>query len=178
MERIIIGLVVIALLVGLFGGFGLGYTIYQPEVRELQKDVSNANARIDTLNSTLKNTQSAITDLNSGFADLNSTVEEIRNGTWHQVSSLNGSTSAVGDTFQIKGQWMRIRWSMTASSAIAWIQIYVKFSNGTLYGDRGSSGVYGSYSCDLARKNIPGEYYVDVTASNVNNYVVVIWDYY
>jgi type II secretory pathway pseudopilin PulG len=178
MERKIIVVIIIAVLIGSIVGFGLGYEVYQPEISKLQNNVNNANAKIQTLNSTLGNAQSTILNLNSKLVDLNSTVEEINNGSWHEVSSLNGSSSAISETFQIKGQWMRIRWYMAASTAIAWIRIYVTFANGTLYADRGSSGVYGSYSCDLAHRNIPGEYYIDVTANYVNDYSVTIWDYY
>ncbi len=38
MEKKLIALVLIALITGIGGGYGLGYVIYQPQVQKLQED--------------------------------------------------------------------------------------------------------------------------------------------
>ena len=90
-----IALVLIAVLVGLGGGYGIGYVIYQPQLQNLQNDLNdlsdksqgefdNLDAKLTNLNSTLGNTlgntqssvtslQDQLTSLNSEIADLNST---------------------------------------------------------------------------------------------------------
>lgn len=185
MESKLIGLVLIALLAGLGGGYGLGYVIYQPQVQNLQNDLGNLSDRFNLLNSTLRDTESSVISLQNGLSStnsqiisLNSTVEEIESRTWHEVSSLEGSSDAIGGSFQIKGGWMRIRWIVEGVDSSAWIQILINFSNGTMFAERGSSGVYGSYACDIAETNLPNEYYMEVIVYNVNSYLVVVWDYY
>jgi len=171
MNKTLVGLVLVALLTGLIGGYGLGYLIYQPQVQAIQKDLGDLDDRFDTFNSTLRDTKTSV-------ASLNSTVQEIESMTWHEASSLEGSASAIGSTFQIKGKWMRIRWIMEGVLSSAWIHIYINFPNGTLFAERGSSGVYGSYACDIAETNLPNEYYIEVIAYSVSSYLVVVWDYY
>jgi hypothetical protein len=48
MEKKLTALILIILLVGLGGGFGLGYTIYQPKVESLQKTLDDLSAEIAT----------------------------------------------------------------------------------------------------------------------------------
>jgi len=43
MEKKLIALVLISLLGGLRGGYGLGYVIYQPQIQNLQNDLNNLN---------------------------------------------------------------------------------------------------------------------------------------
>lgn len=92
MEKKLIALVFVALLAGLGGGYGLGYTLYQPQNQNLQEIMDNLNSRVETLsdkfdivNSTLKNMQLSVTSLqnelnilNSKVANLNSTVENLK----------------------------------------------------------------------------------------------------
>jgi hypothetical protein len=184
-ESKLIGLVLIALLAGLGGGYGLGYVIYQPQVQNLQNGIGDLSDRFNLLNSTLRDTESSVVSLQNGLSStnskvtsLNSTVEEIENRIWHEASSLEGSSDAVGGSFQIKGRWMRIRWYMNGFNSSAWIQINIRHSNGTLYAERGSSGVYGSYACDIVYETPLGEYYLQIATYNVYHYLVVVWDYY
>jgi len=178
MEKKLIALIFIAVLGGLGGGYGLGYVIYQPQIQNLQGDLGNLNDRLDTLNSTLTNTQSSVTSLQSQQDSMNSTIGIMENRTWHEASSLKGSSDVIGGNFQIKGKWMRIRWYMAGSTSSAWIQIIIRHSNGTIYAERGSSGIYGSYACDIAYSNLPGEYYIEVKTYSLTDYLVVVWDYY
>jgi hypothetical protein len=207
-EKKLIALVFVALLAGLGGGYGLGYTMYYPLIQNLQNELNNLNDKYDTLNSTLgrldekvetinstlSTTKSSVTTLGSELDTLNQNVtgidsrlNEIETRTWHKASILEGGTvGAVSDKFQIRGNWIRIRWYMygpafvspgeISTVEIPWIQILIKFSNGTTYTHRGSSGVYGSYACDLDIQ--PGEYFLEVEVYLVDPYLIVVWDYY
>ncbi len=199
MDSKAIALILIALLVGLGGGYGLGYVIYQPQIQNLQQELNNFSDRLDTFNSTLRDTQSSVTSIENGLGSLNSDVESLENGlnsldsevtsldstvgeiesrTWHEASSLQGSSDAIGANFQMRGKVMRIRWLVEGLSASAWIQIIIRYSDGTWFADRGSSGTYGSYSSDIATTGLAGQFYIEVNTYDLDNYLVVVWDYY
>jgi len=184
MEKKLIALVFVALLVGLGGGYGLGYVIYQPQIQNLQNDLTNLNDRLDAINSTLRNMQSSVTSLqnessilDSEVASLNSTVETMENRTWYKTYSIEGSGDVTTDTFLIKGEWVRIRWYMSGQY-YSWIMINIYYSNGTLYTNRGSSGIFSSYACDLEIEEPNTEYYLEIKTYNVTEYLVAVWDYY
>jgi len=198
MEKKLIALVFIALLAGLGGGYGLGYIVYQPQVQSLQSDVVGLNDTLDIINSTIRNTQLSITSLqneqnslNSEVISLDSIVKKIENRTWYMAVNLARNISvemtehAVSEKFEVKGHWIRIRWYVygftyfyAPSNIIetSWIRIDIKFSNGTTYTDRGSSGEFGSFASDLDIE--PGEYYLEIWSQLVDNFLVVVWDYY
>lgn len=185
MEKKLITLTLVALLAGLGGGFGVGYLFYQPQIQNLQNDantfrndLNNLNNRLDTINLTLRNTQSTVNVLNPGMASINSTIEGMKNKTWHRVSSLEGPPTVVSGTFEIKGESIRIQWVMYGSALSAIIQVHIKYSNTTVFADSGSSGAFGSFSSDIAYRNPPGEYYIDVDGFSLVYYQVVVWDYY
>lgn len=51
MEKKLVALVFIALLVGLGGGYGLGYVIYQPQIQNLQNELTTLSSEVVNLNS-------------------------------------------------------------------------------------------------------------------------------
>ncbi|MCK4474495.1 hypothetical protein KAU30_01525 [Candidatus Bathyarchaeota archaeon] len=77
MEKPLIGLVLIALIAGLGGGYGLGYAVYQPQNQNLQEAVDNLNNKLETINSTLTNTKSTVTSLQNELTALSSEVENL-----------------------------------------------------------------------------------------------------
>jgi len=185
MEKKLIVLVLIALIAGLGGGYGLGYVIYQPQIQNLQEDLNNLNDKLDTINSTLRNTQSSVmslqnelSTLNSEVTSLNSTVETMENRTWHEAYHIDATSDVRTDTFLIKGKWVRIRWYMLGEYSSSWIDIWIYYSNGTLYADRGSSGIFSSYACDLAIVEPNTEYYLEIETYEVTEYSITIWEYY
>jgi len=195
-ERKLVALLFVALLVGLGGGYGLGYVIYQPQVQKLQNNLNNLNGRFDVINSTLTDTRSSVTSLQSELnilesevTSLNSTVESIGNGLWHKAMYFkeNGTGFSVtffSENFQIRGNWMRIRWIADASYITladfheSWIIISVRFSNGTEYTHRKTFvGTFSSMTTDM--DITPGEYYLAITiGSAISEIVVVVWEYY
>lgn len=71
MEKKLIAVVLIALLGGLGGGYGLGYVIYQPQVQNLQNDLRSITTSVTYL-------QNSLASLNSKVANLYSTVEDLK----------------------------------------------------------------------------------------------------
>jgi prefoldin subunit 5 len=101
MENKLIGLVLIVLLVGLGGGFGLGYVIYQPQVQSLQKSVSNLDNEFSNLNSSVTETQSSIAVSNAGLNSISSALMDIQSSVaslQNQLSSLNSETAKLNST--------------------------------------------------------------------------------
>jgi len=126
-EKTLVALVLIALMTGLGGGYGLGYTIYQPQNQNLQEALDNLNGKLETINSTLTETRSSITSLqnelstlNSEVANLNSTVEKMANKTWHFVKNfIINTTKGWGGVywgptsrFFIQGDKWRVKWAL------------------------------------------------------------------
>jgi len=212
MNKTLVGLVLIALLIGLGGGYALGYVIYQPQLQNLQNDLNdigddldnlsndldNMGNRLDTFNSTLKDTQSSVvtlqdqlnslqnqlttlqnqlTSLNSKLASLNSTVEGIENRSWHSVWSSSGSANVTSGYFQLKGKMFQIGWGYNALYADCWIEITLRFQNGTICWFNGSSGIFGAYDSEGPVEET-GQYYVSIRVSNYVNWMVLIYDFY
>ena len=155
LEKKIIALVLVALLGGLGGGYGLGYVIYQPQIQNLQDDLNNLKDRLDTLNST---------------------VETMENRTWHEVYSIEASSDVTTGTIQIKGSSVRVMWTAIADYSSGWLSIQLHFSNGTSYAVWGSSGVLTATNAVLELAQ-PGNYYFNITTYRTDYYVSV-WDYY
>ena len=83
-EKQLVALVFIALLVGLGGGYGLGYAIFQPQIGSLQSDISNLQSDVPDL-------QSQILTLTVNYEDLNATYNELIT----DYSSLQDAYSAL-----------------------------------------------------------------------------------
>ena len=148
MEKKLIALVFIALIAGLGGGYGLGYVIYQPEIRNFQNDLSK----------------------------LKDTVETMENRTWHEAYSIEASSDITTGTNQLKGSSVRVMWMAIGDYSSAWISIQLHYSNGTAYGVWGSSGVWTANNAVLELEQT-GNYYLNITTYNTDYYVSV-WDYY
>lgn len=204
MNKILVGLVLIALLIGLGGGYVLGYAIYQPQLQNLQNDLDDMNdnldnlsndldnaqssdttlkTRLDTINSSLTNAQLSLTTLqnqltlsNSRLSSLNSTVEGIENRSWHSVWSSSGSANVTSGYFQLKGKMFQIGWGYYASYTDCWIDITLRFQNGTICWENGSSGIFGAYDSEGPVEET-GQYYVSVRVSNYVNWMVLIYDF-
>jgi len=87
-EKIAIGLVLIALIAGLGGGYGLGYIIYQPQNQNLQEEIDNLNDKIEAVNSTLANTRSSVASLQDEFDVLNSELQARIEGLNDSITDL------------------------------------------------------------------------------------------
>lgn len=168
-------LVLITCLAGLGGGYGLGYAIYQPQIRALESDMNNLNDRLALMNTTFMN---GLNLLNSGLAGLNSTVVRIENVTFHHAFYVSGTGDTTTDDFPIRGDWVRIVWYMVGESSSSWIMIDIYYSNGTYYSSRGSSGLVSLLAGDLDIEKPNSEYYLNITTYGVTQYDVTIWDYY
>lgn len=226
MDKKVIALFLIALLGGLFGGFGLGYIIYQPQIQNLQEDLSNLNNRLDTFNSTLANTQSSVTSLQNQLTSLNSeitqlnstinnmqssitsiqtqlsslqsqlsslqnqlqsinvrltslntTITQIENRRWHQVSFISGTGNQTTGYFQLTGKMFHIAWGYNALYTDSWIEIILRFQNGTIDWINGSSGVFGAFDAEGPIEQV-GSYYLDIIVSSSVDWLVYIEDFY
>lgn len=78
METKLVALVFIALLGGLGGGYGLGYTVYQPQNQRFQEALDNLNDKVEAINSTLTNTRSSVASLQNEIVNINSEIEELK----------------------------------------------------------------------------------------------------
>jgi len=183
MKKKLIALVIVALLIGLVGGYGLGYTIYQPQDQSLQEALDALNDKVETINSTLTNTRSSVTSLqnelttlSSEVANLNSTVEMMEKRTWYEVYSIEASSDTTSGTFQLKGSKVRVMCFAHSPNTDAWVEIILLFSNGTGYAVWGYSGVFTS---DNAELEVPqaGDYYLAIHTFQTF-YTVSVWDYY
>ena len=78
-----VALIFFVLLVGLVGGYGLGIAIYQPQISNMQSDISDIQSIL------------------------------LQNRTWHNVASFNLSTDSewASSVFSIQGEIWRINWT-------------------------------------------------------------------
>lgn len=202
MDKKLIALVFVALLVGLGGGYGLGYAIYYPQIQNLQNDINNLNDKYYTLNSTIENSQSTIDFLQNALDSLDEKVEtidqnmsscslridEIEGKTWHIADSeaIEGIAplTLFSNDFQIRGNWIRIRWIAEASYITlsdfleSWLSVTLLFSNGTEFTHRKTFvGTFSSMATDIYV--YPGEYYLRIDiGSAITSIQVIVWDYY
>jgi hypothetical protein len=126
MEKKLIPIILIVLLVGLGGGYGLGYVIYQPQIQNLQSDLKQLNNELETINSEIADLNSTI---NSEIANLNSTIVNLENETWHFVTNFTLSEEEPKSSlFFIQGEKWRVRWEpLTITS---WSGFFIWDENG------------------------------------------------
>ena len=112
MERKLIALVFIALLAGLGGGYGLGYSVYQPQIQNLQEELDNLNDKVETINATLTNTRSSVTSLQNELATLSDEVANLNSsigGFINEISRVELLGASVGATcryyYGVSGLW-------------------------------------------------------------------------
>jgi hypothetical protein len=74
MKRNLIALVLIASLVGLGGGYGLGYAIYRPELLGLESDLSSQQSDLSSLSAGYYALNSTYDELKTSYKDLNRTL--------------------------------------------------------------------------------------------------------
>lgn len=107
MEKKLIALVFVTIAAGLVGGYGLGYVIYQPQIQNLQKDMSVLNDKFDTIDLMLTNTQTSVASLedelsvlNSEVTSLNSTVESSVTSLQDELNNLNSEVASLNSTVE------------------------------------------------------------------------------
>jgi len=163
MEKTAIGLVCIAVVVGLLGGYGLGYVIYEPQLQGLRNLISDI--------------QGEVLDVQNQVENLNSTVETMENRSWHEVYSIEASEDITSNTFHLKGRDVRVTWIFMSLDATAELTVYLHFANGTTYGWWGDSGTWSvdNAELDLAES---GDYYVSISSYEMIYYYVAVHDYY
>ena len=165
MNKTLVGAVLVAVLIGLGGGFAFGYIIYQPQLQGLQDDLDNLTEDLDDL--TL--------DMTSMHSQLSSLDSEI-NQEWHEVYSLASSSDSMSGAIRLKGSQMRAMYIATSDYTDAWLSIILHFSNGTEYAVWGTSGVWSANNAVLELPQT-GDYYISITTYQTS-YVVSFWDYY
>ena len=129
MEKKLIALVFIALLAGLGGGYGLGFMAYQPQILELQSDISSFEDTLLQAQSNVSNVQSEISTLRTDYSELQTRYNELvmnysnlqseisilktsENKTWHFVMNFTANETKTSPKFYIQGQQWRIRWKL------------------------------------------------------------------
>jgi hypothetical protein len=111
MEMKLVALVLASVLVGLVGGYGLGYVTYQPQIQNLQVSSDALNSNLQEVNSTVKAVNTSVLSIQTDLERLNSTVREIENKTWHSVTNFTlSSDTSVSPLFFVKGEKWRIKW--------------------------------------------------------------------
>lgn len=189
-----IGIVLISILISSALGFGASWFILNPRIEDLQDQIishreqtlvilDNINSNLESINSTLEAINSTFYKLETDQAqihfdlsELQSSLEAIESRDWHVAYSIYAEDDVTSDKFVVNGESIRIRWFSKGESFLSMINIDILFVNGTKLSMRGSSGLYSSYACDMAIE--PGEYYIEVTTYDIEDYSIYIWDYY
>jgi uncharacterized coiled-coil protein SlyX len=70
---------VVGLVVGFVAGYGSGFTVYQPQITNLESDLSESQAEVGSLQGQLTEATTNIATLNATLADLNATLVDARN---------------------------------------------------------------------------------------------------
>lgn len=100
MDNKAIAVVLIALLGGLIGGYGLGYVIYQPQIQSLQNDMDNLRNEFqlidDTINAGLGNLQTSLSALNTNLNAINSSLGDLQTS----ISTLNTDLTAFNSSLE------------------------------------------------------------------------------
>lgn len=163
MEKIAISLACIAIVVGLLGGYFLGYFIYEPQLQSLQNE-------LDSLHET-------VIDMENMITNLNSSIETMENRSWHEVYSIEASEDITSNTFHLKGKDIRVTWIFSSLYATAELTVYMHFANGTLFAWWGDSGTWSVDNAELELVET-GDYYISILSSEMISYYVAVHDYY
>ncbi len=127
MEKKLTALVLIALIGGLGGGFGLGFFIYEPRLSKLQSDAETLSELQTNYDETLTELQTSHDALKTSCDTLNETnlllrteceslrteLDELKKQkTWHFVAefTLSRDDEALSPLFHIQSEKWRITW--------------------------------------------------------------------
>ena len=155
MEKKLIALVFVALLVGLGGGYGLGYVVYQPQILGFQSDLSTIKADVHDLKILTEDTTRNVNVTNWPTAtnQLTAILNETFGGTiGPRISNASNEVAEIGDkniTFLGGG----------ISGGVAWKSrfYYYGYTSGAGGGLPGAGRVevYGSQGNILAQFALP-----------------------
>ena len=138
--------------------------------------VDNFNDEVDNIQEGFSDVESSLFEVRTEVSTLNASFIEIFTGSWHIVESLTG-TSDKYLTSHLKGERIKIYWSMDGEHPNSWIDIKIYYSNGTLWQSAGSSGIFGVFENE-ANLEISGEYIVWIRVNDINLWKVEILEYY
>jgi prefoldin subunit 5 len=158
-------------------------TITKNNLNNARNDIQNLNSSMNNYESVVNIFQEDLTsfelnlsDVSSTISDLNSSLENLDVAEWHEIESLSG-TSDEYHRLQFKGEELKIYWFMVGQTPNSWIEIKIYDSNGTLWQEAGSSGVYGVFEKEMVL-NIPGEYSIWIRVSDVDWWKAEFLEYY
>jgi len=98
LTKITVVFLVIGLVLGVIGGYGVGFTIYQPRITRLESDLLSSQNQVVSLNATLIEARSEIASLNASLTDARSQVASLNaslTDARSQVASLNATLQSL-----------------------------------------------------------------------------------
>jgi hypothetical protein len=109
-EKKIFASLIIALMVGLAGGYTLNYVIYQPQIQNLRNDLGTLNAKLENYQNAINDLEAAVSNLNAIVKKSNSTSQS--NATsqtppsnestfYENLEFLSANATKIGTNFEI-----------------------------------------------------------------------------
>jgi hypothetical protein len=149
--------------------------------RSVNEDLININVSIDDLQDSISAYK---TQIQSQISLLSSSITNNVNLLQHQIDDMKIEWRSIGmwtdtksirtTTFTAKNE-LRIQLWMDGITWESFVCINIYYNNGTFYH---SVVVSGYYASDFAAVPIEsGEYYFDITAYNVNLFIINVWTY-
>ncbi len=104
-------------------------------------------------------------------------------GSWHEVTTLQGSKTGKTQTFPVKGRKFRLKWSFKGNPSLSptfflfGFQVYQK-DEGQLYMASLQRGSLPDTSGVEVVEDGPGEYYLMVVSEKLQSWTVAVEDFY
>jgi uncharacterized protein YoxC len=201
MESKNITVIIVSILLGGLLGTATSYIYYSPKIDELDSQTQWISTEITDIDSRLKTIQNsvneisnlnqlssqveslddAINELSDRLINLENSIDQItysetETPDWHYVTFIDENNDTI-KPFYLSGNEVRLRWSYSADTSEAGVIFQIYYENGTLHSFRSA---YGMWSADASDINLhePGYYYIIPNYTGLEDYWLVIWDYY
>mgnify|MGYP000672153955 CR=1 FL=1 len=186
----------VGVIVGLVVGLILGYTVapkgvdtskFEQQISQLQKQVkdlqnqlkskddqiSKLQNQLDYKNTQISNLQSQIADLQSQIEKLEALVPPLRKGKWNTIITFTGSTDKTTELFHIPSGTWRINWTYTGGELAGFSFLVYPEGETVMYIETLMTMGPSQSDTTYIYKG-PGNYYIKVSAANIEEWTLTI----
>jgi len=147
------------------------------QIEQLNTKFDNLENNYNELNSKINSIKSEVNVLDIEIYEVKTNINQVNNMKFHKAFFIQGQSDIRSDEFEIKGKNIRFVIDAEGEDATAWLDIIIRFNNGTFYSRRTVSGIYNTLSTDMEVVE-RGYFYIEVNVYKITTFSITIWDYY
>jgi len=145
----------------------------QNQIKSKDTQIFNLQNQLDDKNTKISNLQSQISDLQSRIKKLEALVPPLRKGEWNAIITFTGSTDKTTELFHIPGGTWRINWTYTGRELAGFSFLVYPEGEKVMYIETLMTMGPSQSDTTYIYKG-PGNYYIKVSAANIEEWTLTI----